>query len=98
MPYSSHSKSNAATSPSVCVSRGNPSSENGKPQRKQYSAAAPAPIIFTIMILDFAQKKILEGGTSDEMPMFEALFKGVSQTLKEKVFHRLFILPKSSGT
>jgi hypothetical protein len=50
------------------------------------------------MILDFAQKKILEGGTSDEMPMFEALFKGVSQTLKEKVFHRLFILPKSSGT
>jgi hypothetical protein len=49
------------------------------------------------------QTKILEGGTKDEMRIFEALFKGVSTQFGPRTvdkcfsaFHLLFLLPKSS--
>jgi hypothetical protein len=52
-----------------------------------------------------SQKKIWEGGTKDEMRIFEALFKGVStqfgprtieKGFEKSAFHLLFGLPKSS--
>jgi len=52
-----------------------------------------------------SQTKILEGGTRDEIRIFEALFKGVStlfgrrtieKSIEKSAFHLLFSLPKSS--
>ncbi len=48
------------------------------------------------------QTKILEGGTKDEVLLFEAFFKGSmwatnhGKVLRNATFHLLFLLPKSS--